>query len=499
MASRVRRLFEEMARKLDMDDEDLHRLQEAGIRCAGDFYFRMPSPAALEDFLEEAVMPNTATRDKLEDGTEVFVLANRFEGMDILPTARTWLRGAVAASMRRLWEACRTAAKHDVEALGEEADLPVKKKMSAPVMADLTAKAMARGLPALSSTEAPGPRCLQRVADNFRSGGPLQYLSWEGFTTAEDERLADLMKGSRSRRSVELKLTASSSGELRGVSDDVECTLPTIEDAMTLSEVLRVRAAAHATLDLISFAAYERLHLTYIRKLRKRQPMRFRGPTLGEIREVDRMLHEEVLKFLAQGSGEFAPGISWFVDEGASHAFMKLLDGQSESAPDFGAVLKKPRLTQQVASSAAELSLCWTCNKPRSAHASGRFCLLSTTEAFAPAGKGGKQQTKSKGTRNEKGGKYSYPQQERSGKGQSKKGGKGPSRKSDQGEPPPFLRGCALRTPPSTQHPAGRAVCFDYHNPDRRGCGGSCGRAHTCTKFGPEGAICGQAHAVFDH
>ena len=86
------------------------------------------------------------------------------------------------------------------------------------------------------------------------------------------------------------------------------------------------------------------------------------------------------------------------------------------------------------------------------------------------------------------------------GKGKDKQPRKGKSKsKSARSGGPDFMQGCALRCPPTRAHPQGQAFCFGYHNPDRRGCDGTCNRVLLCPKFLPDGSVCLREHALWSH
>ena len=197
--------------------------------CAGAFFYRINSSSALEEFLTEECFEHCGLETAGPEGEEpTLTVVDRFPD-GTAPTLRAWMRDASAASLRRLWDACRSAAKSDIESLTDSSDSPARTKLSALVIADLFQKARQKALPILSHCESPGPRCLQEVSDNFRAGGPFSYIAWESYTSTENERLAEPIRP--------------------------------IEDVLSLSEVLRIRAAAHASLDLITFASYATLQV----------------------------------------------------------------------------------------------------------------------------------------------------------------------------------------------------------------------------------------------
>ena len=142
--------------------------------------------------------------------------------------------------------------------------------------------------------------------------------------------------------------------------------------------------------------------------LKKRPPMRMRGPTLNEVRLVDRLLHEEVLSFAARGDGNLPEGLAWFASQGRGHKYWSFLDVQPENHPDQG--LERSELTPAPPSfpppkiirtvdktqDKADGMRCHVCGKTRHEHPRRRFCIPDG----AVKGKGGK-----KGAGKGKGGK----------------------------------------------------------------------------------------------
>eukprot|EP00972_Heterocapsa_arctica_P087230 12863349-Heterocapsa_arctica.AAC.1 len=67
-------------------------------------------------------------------------------------------------------------------------------------------------MPSLTDAEKPGPRCLARVAENFRMGGSCVHVEWEEFTSHEDETKATRM--GINKRDLGFRIVATESGGL---------------------------------------------------------------------------------------------------------------------------------------------------------------------------------------------------------------------------------------------------------------------------------------------
>eukprot|EP00972_Heterocapsa_arctica_P081513 12016577-Heterocapsa_arctica.AAC.1 len=86
---------------------------------------------------------------------------------------------------------------------------------------------------------------------------------------------------------------------------------------------------------------YIELTEIYIRAFRRRQPDLMRGPTLNEIRLVDRLIHTDVLTYYAKNEGSLLDGLRWFMsNEGRRHRVWDVMEGQMENFPDRG--VEKP-------------------------------------------------------------------------------------------------------------------------------------------------------------
>eukprot|EP00972_Heterocapsa_arctica_P043784 6463407-Heterocapsa_arctica.AAC.1 len=86
-------------------------------------------------------------------------------------------------------------------------------------------------------------------------------------------------------------IVAIDNGGLRGVSTTDEFARPQVAEQVALRDALKGRAIAHEYLEEVDYLIYVELTEVYIRAYRKRQPDMIRGPTLNELRLVDRLIH----------------------------------------------------------------------------------------------------------------------------------------------------------------------------------------------------------------
>jgi hypothetical protein len=114
MASKVKSVFRSLAMRLEVDESDFLLLSHDGMESADDFFFKIPSVAKLEDYLEQDMHPLAAYEQ--QDGT--IVTFNRAAN-DPTPL-RQWCRGQGAAAIRKLWEVSKSSAKRELDKLTEE-------------------------------------------------------------------------------------------------------------------------------------------------------------------------------------------------------------------------------------------------------------------------------------------------------------------------------------------------------------------------------------------
>eukprot|EP00971_Amphidinium_carterae_P347269 6489178-Amphidinium_carterae.1 len=362
MSAQLNRVFAELASKVRVPDGDLQVLSFLGVVNADEMSYRFPNSSALEDFL-------AVVFDHRVDDNGV-VVPQPAAPADL----RVWLRGPEAAAIRRLHEASRALAQRELAKLVDE-PLPGEgpRKLTPSVLFDLEEKALAAGMPSLDDESRPGQQCLAKVNENFRLGGELRFIPWQDYTSVELESCA--RRQGITGKEIGLKLIPSAAG-LRGVavSEDFRRLEPT--DLLAVSEVFQIRAAAHAILQIVPFDTYHRFGRELLRMLRRSPPDSMRSPTIKEAELADRLMHEQVLPFVARGDGTLSNGLLHYLGEGRSHNFWNLLEPQPSSIPDRGAEksLKRSRDSSLPAASSGPM-LCFVCGQPRDAHPGRRFCI----------------------------------------------------------------------------------------------------------------------------
>ena len=465
--------------RLEVDESDFLLLSHDGMESADDFFFKIPSVAKLEDYLEQDMHPLAAYEQ--QDGT--IITFNRAAN-DPTPL-RQWCRGQGAAAIRKLWEVSKSSAKRELDKLTEErTEGEAPRKVTAAVSADLEARATARGLPSVLDTEKPGPWCLAKVVENFRLGGANKHLPWEDYTNEEEELRA--IRLGTVKKELGFKLTPTGDG-FKKESDGPKFSHTHVLDLISLQDTLKTRAIAFDFLELGDYDDLMKLLEVFIRKLKQRTPERMRTPTIHEVRMVDRLIFEDVLASVARGSGTIREGIRFYVfGDGASHKVWDFLDVQIETMPDRG-IERRPGLGRGAlvggapndrlvdGSGKGAASVCFICGKPRKDHSNKKYC----TE---PAG-GVKVASQAKGWGAKGGGKVKKPV------------AKGAAVRQPSSIPD-YMKPHAVQTPPSPAFPKGQRFCWERHHPDGDKCkaGAKCVRSHLCPRFLADGSIC-----LFDH
>ena len=171
---------------------------------------------------------------------------------------------------------------------------------------------------------------------------------------------------------------------------------PRVNELLALQDTLMVRTVAHEYSQLVSHQTYQRLTNEFLRLAKKRQPDLMRGPTINEIRLVDRLIHEEILPYVAKNEETLEGGVAYYVSEmGKKSPFWSFLEGQREDQPDRGLErpLKQMRPSNDAASGSAPagpqkpVAKCFTCGKSRADHPQRKFCRQPAKFGVRPGGK----------------------------------------------------------------------------------------------------------------
>ena len=474
--------FRDMAVRLGMKETEFILLEYSGISCMNDFFYKVPTPEKLEDFLKDEVtwysgVYNTTSGKEEPDWQPRYYTGDYRSEAEIL-------RGDEARVMRQLWEVSRSAAKKDVLALTEDKTDDLKaKKLSLPVARLFMDRSRQLGLDTLDANAYPGPNCLLRFSQNYSTGRIPQYISWELYTSREEEDTADRL--GLSDKTTRYKPDAAD-GSFKQVSEGKELRKIRVFDVTTMLEALLVRRHSAAITNVGGDSQYEELSSVYAKALRGTVPKRMRRPTLGEIRQFDREVHLDIYRVMIKDSqASLAEGLQWYLDN-RQHTTWKLMDPQPDGYPDQSeegdadvqgtskkreyaevdiGLDKNAEKAKEPIEEPKAVTRCYVCNKTRKEHKNGRFCVPGSAKGES--------------------------------KGKLKSKDRGKLKKS--AEVPSWMKGAATRLPPTPQHPNGHVVCWNHHQPNGQGCSDErCTKSHACPKFLHNGNLCGGSHKLHE-
>jgi hypothetical protein len=216
----------------------------------------------------------------------------------------------------------------------EGGSIETVKKISPMVHSDMVVRAMARGClegMRLTPSTTPGRYRVAFLVSNRSLGGPDRYVEWESYTSME--------KAARQDRLGLLRQTPN----LLGVDDAGIVSLKPgtvvsqeqrVQYTMQIADMVRMRAVAYEIIALVDMKTYVTYNERLLVNFRRQLAEGFRGPTVNELRLVDRSIHGEILRQVSSGHATLEEGISWFAGEGERHALWSLGEQVPEATPD---------------------------------------------------------------------------------------------------------------------------------------------------------------------
>jgi hypothetical protein len=247
------------------------------------------------------------------------------------------------------------------------------------------------------------------------------------------------------------------------------------------------------------------LHSVYLEAMKATPQLGFRSVTFNEVRLLDKVMSEDILKFLSRGEGSYDHWLMYYLrGDGKNNVMWKLLEARFENAPYRGSEgppaslrtthgLKRPsgdtdirkdfnsfegfegRRKAKAKPKYRPPSSCSVCWLSRDLHFKRFFCERS-------GGQQQKSKTSKEGSECGKGASAS---------GVSKSSSKGPN-------VPSYMRGHAVLDY-SKKHPQGRKFCFNFHDPNEKCANAKCAMSHRCPVYKQNGNICQDEHAQYEH
>lgn len=317
--------FSRAAADFDVHESDYLLLTMDRISTFEAMAFRFPKESDFEDYLKRAIRPRGAYRD--EDDNLVDYDKNTPEPWEVYKSSED------CGCLRKLWHMSSQVAKKELESLASGHDESSTPKMNSVLSNELESKAIDSGMPVpVSDKERPSLHTLGKVQGNFGQGGQFQHLSWESYVDSELEgRLKRSGKLPKDKTELVLKDDKVS---LRNKEAELQSTLE-VRDTATLREVLEIRARSFHMLNVADYFVMRRLTEKYISMLRQTTMEGMRGPTMNEVRRTDRILFEEILKWVSKGQGTVDAGVNHYLSD-PRDVMWTLCGQQPENYPDQG-------------------------------------------------------------------------------------------------------------------------------------------------------------------
>ena len=317
--------FTRSAAAFDVHESDFLVMMADKISSFEALAFRFPKESDFEAYLNKSVRVKAAYTDA--GGNTVVYDKPAPESWEAFRSSEDCGR------LRKLWNMGVQIAKKELEALASGQDDSTVSKMTTTLAQELEEKAIPLGMPKpLSDRERPSLHTLGKVQSNFSPGGQYLHLAWESYIDQEMEgRLRRAGRLPRDKSEVVLKdakLTISHK------DTEIHSTV-NIRDVTGMREVLELRARAFAMLSVASFRVCQQLADRYTSLLRQTPVEGMRPPTLNEVRKTDRVIFEEILKWVSKGHGKLDDGLSHYLSN-PEDPLWKLCAQQVESLPDQG-------------------------------------------------------------------------------------------------------------------------------------------------------------------
>ena len=317
--------FTRMAAAFDVHESDYLVMTAGKITSFEALAFRFPKEQDFEKYLKGSLRVRGAYTNE-SDEIKVYDKTSP-ESWEVYRSSED------CGCLRKLWNMGVQIAKKELEALASGQDESTVSKMTTTLAQELEEKAIPLGMPKpLSDRERPSLHTLGKVQSNFSPGGQYLHLAREIYIDQEMEgRLRRAGKLPKDKSEVILK-----DDKLTVKQKDTELSSTVlVRDVTSMREVLELRARAFAMLSVASFSVCQLLVDRYTSLLRQTLVEGMRPPTLNEIRKTDRVLFEEILKWVSKGHGKIDDGLSHYLSN-PEDPLWKLCSQQVETLPDQG-------------------------------------------------------------------------------------------------------------------------------------------------------------------
>lgn len=318
--------FTKAAVKFNVAESDYLVMTSQGITTFESFTYRLPKSESLEEFLQGTIVPNAGYKE--DDGSiTVFKRAP-------VVTWRDFQAGEDAGALRKPWAYSKEICKADLEAMaGGDGDRH-RAKVNVTTSTAMESAAVAKGMPQpVSEAERPSLFTLSKAQQALSSpGASFEHLSWEIFISCEEEgRLVRQGKMPKGQPEIVLGRGDKLAIKEQSATPPVE----PIDGIDRLRRCLELRARAFCMIEVAEYSTYRLLNDRYFSKLQSTTPEGMRNPSINEIRRFDRILHEDILRWLSRDTGDLNTAILYHL-ENDNLALWRLLDPVMASLPDQG-------------------------------------------------------------------------------------------------------------------------------------------------------------------
>ena len=316
--------FGRAAASFDVHESDYLVLVSERVSTMEAMAFRFPQSSDFEDFVKKVVRTKAAYRDR--DGSVATYPRPQVMAWD------DYRHHEDVGCLRKLWTLSSQASKKRMDRLAGE-DSELRAKVTLTLAQELEDRAIEAGMPPpVNDRERPSLHTLTKVQGTFGPGGSFQHIPWEAYINMDTEnRLRRAGKLPKDKKEV---IVGDEKLELRSKELEIGETNK-IEDPLALHDVMQLRARAFQMMDVCGFNVASEYGGKFISLLRAPTPVGMRAPTMNEVRQTDREIMGEILKWVGKGRGSMEAGLTHYA-RNPVEALWKMMSQQPESLPDQG-------------------------------------------------------------------------------------------------------------------------------------------------------------------
>ena len=222
MTSSVPVAFYTACQRYEVPEEDYLLLEAEGVQTKAEFYFRRPSEAALEAWINEVMFQRMGARDA---DTHAATAVDR----NATESEREFRDSQAVAAIRRLWLDSKTAAVADIQAQAIEAAEDRPRRVNTTVIEDMMTRGRLAGLDDSIPSRRPANLTISKTYLNYSANGQFRYIYFEEHISQEEEEMARSQGLVPTRPSMKLEREGLNSSPIRAVEDNFDMQKEWIE------------------------------------------------------------------------------------------------------------------------------------------------------------------------------------------------------------------------------------------------------------------------------